>query len=558
MSDDIIRVIDETYRRVGRIESREVYGNLEWKYILSRYAAIPDLRVLYTGRNYTTGTVYDSSGTFNDANIENVFPLQVGVLGTVLLFNDHATFEMDGETYFRAKSSPSLSSVGGIITVGAWVYLFATPTDDYGVISKGTANQFTGGIDYALSIYEGTPRFQVRSNLTDYTVYGDVLKKEAWYYLVGKAVDGFELSLRINRGTYLGDTLPSGQSITSSNYPLIVGALGTEPNWPFFGQIALPFVSGQEVDEGLIEFLYYRSRPFFGNPLYNDPDAPITLGSTFGTVTALAGVFDTTIVDVGTFGKTVAVTANADRFISGSFVGGTFMGAYGSVSSLISAFGEVTQISLGSGSSLAVPGPALRFQRDADTGIFQPGTTNTLSFAAGGTEWFRVQSFGAITGVETFGTTRSTSIITTNGISFVTQSALANQLDEYEEGTFTPTIAGATTAGTGTYTSNSGIYTRIGRLVTFSLRIIWTNHTGTGNLRVRGLPFTVSGGNSVPPFTTNATNLALTAGNVIANGQSLSATTEIILYQTPSGGGAIAEIPMDTAATVWIQGFYYA
>ena len=551
MSDDIIRVIDETYRRVGRIESRDVYGNLEWKYILSEYAATPDLRVLYTGRNYTTGTVYDSSGTFNDANIE-------GVLGTVLLFNDHATFEMDGTTSFRATSSASLSSVGGTITVGAWVYLFATPTEDWGVISKGTANQFTGGIDYALAIYEGTPRFQVRSNLTDYTVYGDVLKKEAWYYLVGKAVDGLALSLRINRGTYKGNTLPSGQSITSSNYPLMVGALGTEANYPFFGQIALPFVSGNDVDENSLDFLYYRSRPFFGNPLYSDPDAPITLGSTFGTVEALAGLFDNTIVGIGTFGKTFAVTANADRFISGSFVGGTFMGDYGSVSTLISAFGEVTQISLGSGSSLGVPGPALRFQRDADTGIFQPGTTNTLSFAAGGTEWFRVQSFGAITGVETFGTTRSNSIITTNGISFVTQSALANQLDEYEEGTFTPTIAGATTAGTGTYTAQNGAYTRIGRLVTFTIRLIWTNHTGTGNLRVRGLPFTVSTANSVPPFTTNATNLALTAGNVIANGQALSSTTEIILYQTPSGGGAIAEIPMDTAATVWIQGFYYA
>jgi hypothetical protein len=555
MSDDIIRVIDETYRRVGRIESRDVYGNLEWKYILSEYASIPDLRVLYTGRNYTTGTVYDSSGTFNDANIE-------GVLGTILLFNDHATFEMDGATSFRAPSNTSLSSVGGTITLGAWVYLFATPQEDWGVISKGTANQFTGGIDYALAIYEGTPRFQVRSSAIDYTVYGNVLKKEAWYYLVGKAVDGFQLSLRINRDLSFGNTLPIGQSITSSNHPLMVGALGTEAYYPFFGQIALPFISGYEVDENSLDFLYYRSRPFFGNPLYNDPDAPefssLTLGSTFGTVTALAGTFGRIFVDIGTFGKSVTTTADADRFISGSFVGGTFAGSYGSFANAQAGFGEINQASLGSGSVLNVPGPALRFQADADTGIYQPGTTNIMSFAAGGTEWFRVQQFGTITGAQSLGTMRADNIIAVNGISFTNQSALANQLDEYEEGTFTPTIAGATTAGTGTYTAQNGAYTRIGRVVAFQIRIIWTNHTGTGNLRVRGLPFTVGSGNSVPPFTTNATNLALTAGSVIANGQSLTSTTEIILYQTPSGGGALAEIPMDTAATIWIQGFYYA
>ena len=87
----------------------------------------------------------------------------------------------------------------------------------------------------------------------------------------------------------------------------------------------------------------------------------------------------------------------------------------------------------------------------------------------------------------------------TNGITSVngiqvpaTQSASAdaNTLDDYEEGTWTPSIIGSTTAGTGTYTTQQGTYTKIGNIVKFQAEIVWTAHTGTGQVQVANYPFT--------------------------------------------------------------------
>lgn len=65
-------------------------------------------------------------------------------------------------------------------------------------------------------------------------------------------------------------------------------------------------------------------------------------------------------------------------------------------------------------------------------------------------------------------------------------------LDDYEEGTWTPVIFGGTTAGTGTYNSQQGVYTKIGNLVTICCWIDWSAHTGTGTFNVSGLPFTAA------------------------------------------------------------------
>jgi hypothetical protein len=82
------------------------------------------------------------------------------------------------------------------------------------------------------------------------------------------------------------------------------------------------------------------------------------------------------------------------------------------------------------------------------------------------------------------------------GIQFNGDTAAANALDDYEEGTFTPVIEGATTVGTGTYTIQNGEYVKVGRQVHVNLRIDWTAHTGTGILKIAGLPFTASNRNS--------------------------------------------------------------
>ena len=76
-------------------------------------------------------------------------------------------------------------------------------------------------------------------------------------------------------------------------------------------------------------------------------------------------------------------------------------------------------------------------------------------------------------------------------------SADANTLDDYEEGTWTPVVAGGSTAGAGTYSSQEGTYTKIGNMVIVNCFINWSAHTGTGSFTVTGLPFASNGSYTV-------------------------------------------------------------
>jgi hypothetical protein len=69
-------------------------------------------------------------------------------------------------------------------------------------------------------------------------------------------------------------------------------------------------------------------------------------------------------------------------------------------------------------------------------------------------------------------------------------SANANTLDDYEEGTWTATLTGDTTAPS-TPVTTTGYYTKIGNVVTASVQFNDVNNTGaSGSARITGFPFT--------------------------------------------------------------------
>ena len=77
-------------------------------------------------------------------------------------------------------------------------------------------------------------------------------------------------------------------------------------------------------------------------------------------------------------------------------------------------------------------------------------------------------------------------IVLGNGVTF----AAANHLQNYEEGTWTPTLFGTTTVGTPTYDFQDGTYTRIGNQVHIQFRLGITAKGGmVGSIRIGGLPF---------------------------------------------------------------------
>lgn len=138
-------------------------------------------------------------------------------------------------------------------------------------------------------------------------------------------------------------------------------------------------------------------------------------------------------------------------------------------------------------------------------------------------------------------------------------SADANTLDDYEEGTWTPTVSGTGTAGSGSYSVQVGRYIKVGRLVFVHAYITITAHTGTGNLIGGGLPFTsanVTSGNS--SFSVGyVNNLTLSANHVLSLYTNPNATTFEFASMIVGGGGA-GSVAMDTAFTVLFAGCYLA
>jgi hypothetical protein len=67
--------------------------------------------------------------------------------------------------------------------------------------------------------------------------------------------------------------------------------------------------------------------------------------------------------------------------------------------------------------------------------------------------------------------------------------------DDYEEGTWTPTLGGTTGDPTSvSYNLQNGIYTKVGRQVTVNGQLGFTTFTGgSGNLLMSGLPFAFTG-----------------------------------------------------------------
>ena len=163
-----------------------------------------------------------------------------------------------------------------------------------------------------------------------------------------------------------------------------------------------------------------------------------------------------------------------------------------------------------------------------------------LAFTMGGTERMRITS----TGIACF----ACQVCAPSGVKF---GSGATTLNYYEEGTFTPTIQGLSTAGTGTYSHQIGVYTKIGNLVTINVWINWSAHTGTGDLLLAGFPFTSIGTTNYRASGTFGwvQNLTLSASNVVTMAMTPSSTNASVTQYTV-GGGAASSVSMDASANL--------
>ena len=93
-------------------------------------------------------------------------------------------------------------------------------------------------------------------------------------------------------------------------------------------------------------------------------------------------------------------------------------------------------------------------------------------------------------------------ILAGGGLTFNGDTAAANALDDYEEGTWTPLLGAHAVNGTHTYTQQIGTYTKVGNAVHLVGKVVidTLNASGSaisGNIEMRGLPYTSATVNAI-------------------------------------------------------------
>jgi hypothetical protein len=135
---------------------------------------------------------------------------------------------------------------------------------------------------------------------------------------------------------------------------------------------------------------------------------------------------------------------------------------------------------------------------------------DSMEFAANGSERMRITSDGYL---------RMAS--GTGGIQFGGDTAAANALDDYEEGTWTPVLNfGGSSTGITYDQSERGYYTKVGNIVTVFVRMVLSSKGAqTGAATITGLPFTSKGAQFV-------------AGCSLAGFNDLTFADQLILFIT--------------------------
>jgi hypothetical protein len=145
----------------------------------------------------------------------------------------------------------------------------------------------------------------------------------------------------------------------------------------------------------------------------------------------------------------------------------------------------------------------------------------------------------------------------------VNASGLPNTFEAHDNDTletsFTPIVAGSSSAGTGTYTLQYGRWRRIGSMVFFRLKVeVDAGHTGTGTIRVT-LPIqaVASGNNEETAIAAIATGVSSTGGHValLNPAVSVGGAGAIQIVQTQTGTSTGVSIPAG-AFTVNAAGYY--
>jgi len=224
--------------------------------------------------------------------------------------------------------------------------------------------------------------------------------------------------------------------------------------------------------------------------------------------------------------NTLFVDSSANRVGVGNVSPNEPLDVVGTVRSSVSSTGDFNFYATSDG------GGAYRIYPDDATTAnpvwqHQSNSNESQSWVIGGVERMRVLSSG--------------------GITFNGDTAAANALDDYEEGTWTPTIyyqnAGDQAAATND--EQNGFYTKVGDTVTLFCNLRWTPDTSlaTDNIGVTGIPFASANLAAelrhVCALKSEGTSWGSSYDSLIC---ALGNNASLIYFLTPLGGGNLGAI----------------
>ena len=395
----------------------------------------------------------------------------------------------------------------------------------------------------------------ITNNLTG----GGVITLATTLYIAGAPTEGStNAALYVESGaTYLQSvTIASGQTLTLTG-ATVAGA----PTWSSTqslntsGTAATVTTAAQPsiTSLGTLTILDVDNLRLNGN----------TLSATTGAVN-ITPVAGSAIVLDGTINVDAGVVTGATSITSTAFVGAltgnadtATLASTVTVADSTSATCSVALFESATGSLAAKTDAGLTYNASTGvltaTGFSGPLTGNVTGNCSGtaatvtGAAQAAITSLGTLTSLTVSGTTTPQALLDISGASAgqikfpATQnaSADANTLDDYEEGTWTPSVG-----GTATYTAQTGTYTKKGREVTASL-LLGIDAIGTGSqTTISGLPFTAGAANYVGSvyFTGLSANVITVVGVV--------STNTIILFSLTVAGPSMSSANVLTNGSV--------
>lgn len=151
------------------------------------------------------------------------------------------------------------------------------------------------------------------------------------------------------------------------------------------------------------------------------------------------------------------------------------------------------------------------------------------------------------------------------GLTAITQTLATNPLttdvdwlSPFERPLTTLSPVGVTSAGVVTGLVTTGTYTKIGKRVFFNAQLSWTNHTGTGALRLNGLPYAAnisSPSVALPVLTVSCAGLTHAAGNTLTAFIGGSGNSQILFLDEATGAQGLVNVDA-TVTNLYISGSY--